>query len=298
MTEKLFVSFTMDAERIAGKCPTGGPPSWEFAEKSVRDYCGLLGSRGYPVTFFILPDTAEQQSSLFRDVARDGHECAMHFHAQSWRDNYLSPDDWQYLGGYPPDVQEPILRDARDQWADAIGHMPAAFRPGNCSANDATYGILESLGFTCGSVSIPGRCKASFYAIWTDADRTVHRANHAFRMVAGDLDFVEVPITTDCRVTDHWSGTGDVRFETAEVPAIVAGATDHLQAQVDARSRIKHLCLFTHNSVCYDPKEAENRANVLLGVMEQLPDIAAQFGLEPEGCTVSGMRTAFLSAEK
>lgn len=294
MAETVHVCFTIDVERIKEKSPSGGPPSWELAERSARDYCMFLRERGYPVTLFIVPDVAERQASLFRALAADGHECGLHFHPKSWRDNYQQAEQWEELGGYSAEEQESMLRQASSQWAAAIGREPTCFRPGCFSANDWTFPVLASLGFRCGSVSQPERCAPRVCAVWAGADRSVHRAHRAFRPVAGDLDFVEVPVTVDSRRRDHWTGTGDTRFEGCDVEQVLAGAEDHLRWQVENNAPLKHLCFFTHNFVGYDEADPQSRLPILRGVVDRLPEVLAPLDLAPQGRTVSATGEAFL----
>src|SRR5262245_24961541 len=124
MSGRVQVVFSMDVERVSGMSPTGGPASWEFGERSVRSYCDLLQKSGYAVTLVIVPDAADAQAKLFREVSESGHECGLHFHSQSWRDNYKNPKEHDFLGGYPAAEQYRILGEARDQWAGALGFAP------------------------------------------------------------------------------------------------------------------------------------------------------------------------------
>jgi hypothetical protein len=293
MSEPLYVCFTMDVERVAAESPTGGPPTWEFGEASVRAYCELLAEHGYPATLFIVPDTAEKQARLFQEMQRYRHECGLHFHPQSWRDNYRNPAAHEYLGGYGADEQRALVGEAKNQFEQALGFAAVAFRPGNFSANDVTFRVLEELGFRCGSVSQPGRCAPTVRAVWTGAVRSVHRAHRSFRLVAGDLDFLEVPATVDSTRTDHWTGVGDARIESWDVAAIVRAMDDSLEWQRKNEAPLKHVCLFTHNFIHYGKEEAvpDSRRKVLRELLETIPSVAARHGLAPVGCTLSSLRS-------
>ena len=297
---ELCVCFTMDVERIRPESPTGGPVSWEAGEASVRSYCDYLGGCGYPVTMFIAPEAGERQRTLFRGLRCDGHECGMHLHPHSWRDHYRDPDAHEYLGAYPPEIQHAILDQARNQLADALGFAPMAFRPGNFSANDDTFVALDAVGFLCGSVSQPGRCVPKLRAVWTGATRAVHRAHRAFRLIPGDLDFVEVPLTVGAIPSDHWTGVEDTRFEDREASDVLRAIEATLQWQTENNAQLKHLCFFTHNFVSYDDNDAAgpSRLPVLRSVLEGIPEVADQFGLEPQGCTVSAAAEAFRAGDQ
>lgn len=290
-SNKLYVCFTMDVERISSESPTGGPPTWEIGEACIQTYCDIVGANGYPATLFIVPDTAEKQSSLFLKLARDGHECGMHFHAQSWQNNYLDPDAHDYLGGYTAEEQYTLLSKALEQSSNALGFKPQCFRPGNVSANDDTFSVLNSLGFTCGSVSQPGRLAPKLKAVWTGAARDVHHTHKAFRLIHGELPFIEVPLAVDSTRTDHWTKVGDLRFEVRDAPDIMRGIEDTLAWQIKNNSIVKHVCLFTHNT-------PETRLPSIKGVLESLPEIAGKFGLTPCGCTLSSLRENFSALSK
>jgi len=296
MAAPLYTCFTMDVERILAQSPTGGPESWDFARRSIRDYCSFLSERGFAVTMFIVPDAAVELADLLTEMRSLGHLCGMHFHPQSWGDHYLRAEEYDYLGGYGAHEQAEMLGQAKQQWEDALGFPCRAFRPGNFSANEHTFPVLASLGLTSGSVSQPGRYVPAFKACWRDASRAVHRANAANPLQAGDVDFVEVPATTDTSRTDHWSGVGDARFEDWDASAILDAIADSLRWQQRECSPIRHLCLFTHDFVDYSPdqKGARRRLPVLATVVNGLPRLADEFGLTTQGATVSMVAEQFL----
>jgi hypothetical protein len=293
---------TMDVERIAACSPMGGPPDWDFAERSVRSYCELLKGHGFKVTLFIVPDTAEKQAGLFRELADStGAELGMHMHPQCWRDHYLNPDDHEYLGGYSGIDQYRILEEGMSQWEYAIGHQPKAFRGGNFSANDETFGVLVDLGFKHGSVSQPGRTVTKFRASRPDAVWDVHRPHRSFRCAEGNLDFVEeIPLTSDRSRSDHWTGVGDVRLENASSEQIVSAASQEVTRQVEESVPLKHVCILTHNFVNYWSQDAlkENRLDVLKRALEGFDHMAENFGLEVRGATTADIRKAYLETER
>ncbi len=314
----LYVSMTMDVERIIELSPTGGPPSWEFAERSVRSFCGLLAEHDLPATLFVVPDTATEQAKMLREVASEtGSEVGMHFHAQSWRDHYREPEAYDYFGGYAAEEQYKFLSAGREQVAEAVGEAPVAFRPGNFSANDATFGALVDAGFTHGSVSQPGRALTRMKAVWAgasspprpgsravregwrDTHLDVHRANRTFRMVPGDLDFIEVPLVSDQTRSDHWVGVGDVRLEEASVEEVEQTVRQHVARQVSEEVVFKHVCLFGHNTGNFwssDESEDGSRG-VLEASAVKVREVAEAYGLEVKGVTLKEVREAFLSAE-
>lgn len=294
----LHLCLTMDVERIAMYSPSGGPRTWKDAERSVRSYCEILAAYDLPATLFIVPDAAMVQGAIFRELERStGAELGMHFHPQCWRDHYLNPAAYEYLGGYAAEQQYHLLAAALEQTSEGLGARPYAFRGGNFSANDSTFAVLADLGFTHGSVSQPGRVAPQYRAVWAGADPDVHRAHRTFRLIAGDLDIVEVPLTSDRARTDHWSGVGDVRFETASAPQIVIAVRQEVQRQIATGAPFLHACLMTHNFVDYssDDLAIDGRRGVLLEAIIAIREYAEEQGLALRGATISEARRAFLN---
>ncbi len=128
--EPLYICFTMDVERIRAQSPGGGLASWDVSERSILTYSRLLNEQQYPVTYFIVPEAAEHHAELFRALQQRKNECGMHFHLESWRENYVNPSQWKTLGGYSSAQQREMLEVARDQVQGALGHKPTAFRGG------------------------------------------------------------------------------------------------------------------------------------------------------------------------
>jgi len=76
---------TMDVERIGACSPTGGPPDWAFAARSVQAYCKALAEAHLPATLFVVPrddgvriDTEPGYIKILRDAVARGHEVAQH----------------------------------------------------------------------------------------------------------------------------------------------------------------------------------------------------------------------------
>jgi hypothetical protein len=299
--DRLHICMTMDVERIKACSPLGGPPDWRFAERSVRSYCEELANLGFHATLFIVPDTATQQSEIFRDLETSTEaELGLHIHPQCWGDRYQDLDAYEYFGGYSGAEQRDFLEGASDQWETAIGRRPRSFRGGNFSANDETFQALVDVGFTHGSVSQPGRMVTRYRAVWADAVWDVHRPHRAFRGSKGDLPFVEVPLTSDRRRTDHWTGVGDVRIEGATAVEIIDAARHEVTRQVEEGVSIKHVCILTHNFVNYwsDDEGMGGRLGVLKAAVEGLQSVGDDLGLEAVGSTTEDVMKAFLQAER
>ncbi len=295
--EPLFICFTMDVERIRSQSPGGGPPSWDVSERALRSYTQSLNERGYPVTYFIVPEAAEHHAELFRDFQRQKNECGMHFHIESWRENYQNPKAFKTLGGYEGPQQQEMLAAARDQVHNAIGMNPVAFRGGYFSANNETYKVLADLGFTCGSTSLPGRNWPKKYARWVGKRRDVHAVDAKSRLRAGNLPFVDVPLSVRLWLFGHLHPHGDTRFERARnIHEMQTAVKQSLAWQRTHKSPVKHLCFFTHNLYFYDEEGSpppNNRWAILHSFLEVIPSIAEEFSQIPQGCTLSQVKDAY-----
>ncbi len=299
--EPLFICFTMDVERIRAQSPGGGPESWDVSERSIRSYSNLLNEQQYPVTYFLVPEAAEYHAELFRALQQRKNECGMHFHVESWRENYCNPSQFKALGGYPGVQQHEMLGAARDQVQVALGIKPTAFRGGYFSANNATYTVLTDLGFTCGSTSLPGRRLPQRNAYWIGKRRDVHAVDAENRLRAGDLPFVDVPLSVRLWLFGHLHPHGDTRFERARnIPDLQAAVRQSLAWQRDHQSPVKHLCFFTHNVYFYDEDLSpplNNRRKILHSFLSAIPSLATEFSLVPQGCTLSQIRDVYWQAQ-
>ena len=65
--EPLYVCMTMDVERIRDFSPTGGPPDWASAARSVRAYCDALAGR-VSAELLRLSESEEAREKLGREL--------------------------------------------------------------------------------------------------------------------------------------------------------------------------------------------------------------------------------------
>jgi hypothetical protein len=117
-------------------------------------------------------------------------------------------------------------------------------------------------------------------------------------MVPGDLDFIEVPLTSDQERTDHWTGVGDVRFEKSTAEQVATAVRQHVARQVAEKVSFKHVCLFGHNTGNFwsADRSEEGYRGELEGSVLKIREIADEFGLEVKGATLRDVREAFLAA--
>ena len=288
----LDVLFTMDCEATAEFSSEGGPPSWESAEKAITGYCELLLEKGLTPTLFVVPRAAERLGPVLLKLERLGAELALHFHPQDH--GYAD-----YLGAYTYDEQMQMLAIAGDAWSAALGRWPKSFRGGNASANDATFPALAELGFKQGSLSIPGRNFTRVRSNWPDSPMRPYRTNRANRLIPGDMDFLEIPITVDWESV-MWGGLTKLELRVEMVDARAHGFTirKSIDRQLGEGFENPYLVILTHNIFDYSDLN-EFRRNVLLGIIGEIENHARQRELIIRGHTVSGYNnTVFKEAQQ
>ncbi|MBT3378482.1 MAG: polysaccharide deacetylase family protein [Lentisphaerae bacterium] len=193
MQRELFVLFTMDVEPAAAAAGHSGPVSDEAGMRAVLDYRDVLRSWGYRATYFVHPELTQSQPEFFTGLAKDGSALGLHIHTTKFAP---SPQPCE-LGGLVADEQRRLLRMGTEMFEKGLGYRPTLFRPGCFSASDVTYQILCELGFSGGSVSIPGRIWPERSCVWSGAYPYAHLAHRAFRQSVGDLPFVDIPLSVD-----------------------------------------------------------------------------------------------------
>jgi peptidoglycan/xylan/chitin deacetylase (PgdA/CDA1 family) len=283
---KLCISFTMDCEQINDLAFQGGPATWELGDRAMRGYCSTLAEQGFQATLFVVTQAAHRYRSTLLDLHKDGVEVGLHYHPQ---DN--GHDD--FLGAYTAEEQEQMLSEAMQQWSDTLGFQPLVFRPGNFSANDATFPTLLRLGFLAGSVSLPQRNFIEARATWVGAPFDAHFAHPANRLLCGRMPFLNVPPTID-RESMVWGGRTplDLRIELVDARAHGYTIRKALERQLDAGLQ-PLLCVYTHNIFDYgDPHEF--RRQVLDGILVEIRRAAEQHELAMEPITLLDLRQRLL----
>ena len=289
MAPKLYISFTMDCERIATESPVGGPKSWEISGRAIDAYCESLLAHGYKPTLFLTPECGQYHADLLCDLAGRGVELGMHVHPQSLFDHRYD----RYLGEYDAAMQQEILGQAAEALERAIGTKPVSFRPGNFSSNDATYGVLYALGFLQGSVSDPGRLCPDLAAVWEGAYPDPHYVDLANKLDVGTAPFLEMPLTTD---PDRRRPNGfpyELRIESGSftewhLPIIEKTIQRFESEQVGFRA----LSIFTHNYFAYDQSK-DDKTSTLQDMLEYLESLASRESVIP--VTLQEAHTRYLA---
>jgi hypothetical protein len=232
---------------------------------------------------------AEVQADVLGDLREAGAELGMHMHPQT-TDYGVDA----HLGELPARRQRELLESGRDRLTRVLGEAPRAFRPGCFSASDDTFAILADLGFTHGSVSLPGRWLPAFAALWADAEPFAHRACAEDRLAAGQLDFLEMPTAVDLReVAGPKQEPGDATQLRLERPGIGDWGPDlidrHLREQIAEDWWLKSLVIMTHNTREYgEPQEPARRA--LEAVADAVEAAAERLGLTIVPATLAEAR--------
>lgn len=269
MKQPLYITFTMDCERIQAESPPGGPATWGLSERAIRGYCERLIDCGMPPTLFLTPECAARHAKMIRALGDAGAQLGLHVHPESFLDGRWDKP----IGMYNRAVQKNILKLARDMVAEAVGVIPTAFRSGNCSVNDDTFPILIELGFTHGSLSDPGRHAPNWAADWFDAYPWPYFVSSEAPGIRGDLPFVEVPTTTDRRDLKRNSSPQELRIERGPFASVHGPIIEYALAEMEReKPDIRTLCIMTHNTFAYTDA-TEPRTQTLIDIIDRIDEL-------------------------
>ena len=294
--QEIKVVLTMDCEpTTATSHPAAtGPATWDAGEDAVLGYVEIAARYGLPVTLFVHPEAAVAQSSMFRQLERNGACLGLHMHP--WKYSLWRHGGRKYMahyGGLSAIEQKDLLAEASVIWTEAIGHRPQYFRPGTFSANDAIFHVLEAEGFRGGSCTAPGRVIPEMQAVWTGAQPDPHRASPIFRQALGALNFANMPLSADFsrslagpggrsmfadfRPDVDWPGLYDVAYRTI--------ATNIVAQVRDRAPSVPVLNSITHNHYAYRD-EADPVYCRLRLMLDEMMAACAAAGLRTIGATL------------
>jgi len=279
---RLFVNWTMDCETIQEESPaTGGPADWALAERSMCGFVDSLAARGHRATLFLIPRLAEGLPAVVRELGAAGADLGLHMHPQTTDLGYD-----RHLGQLPADTQRLLLEQGRDRVAAVTGQAPTSFRPGCFSATWATFPILLDLGFTQGSVTLPGRNYPTRGAVWGNDLPFAHR-----REGRPGQRFLEVPTAVALsQVGPHREAPCDpdhLRLERDGVadwgPGLIR---DYVRCQVERDWWLKSVVVMTHDTRCYDDPNDPYRRNLAV-IADAIETTAAEFSLDLAPATLA-----------
>ena len=198
----------------ARQMSSSGPTDYRESERSIYFYFETAKTYGFPVTFFAHPEVALENADLLQTLQDQGACLGLHLHPYKLRGGRYRYD----LGAYSARAQREIIQEAMQVWASALGKTPRYFRAGYFSANDCTFGVLRELGFVGGSLSNPGRILPAHCSVWAGAEPYPHRAHLGFRLIRGDSDFINVPVSAAFGRPVAQGHAGERGYEWSYVP--------------------------------------------------------------------------------
>jgi hypothetical protein len=295
----IYVVITMDCEptKATTHASASGPPDFSLSEKAIRGYNRIAVGYGFPVTFFVHPETAMGQPQLFKELESKGACLGLHMHP--WKFSLWKHGGRRYMahfGGLTAAGQYALLSEAIALWQHALGRPPFYFRSGTFSANDQTFRVLADLGFRGGSVSAPGRVFRDIKAVWTGAEPDPHRANGCFRLLKGDLEFANMPLSADF---EHLIETKPGRYQHADFRPDVDWPSRYgieyktiatnIITQVKKRSpTVPVLNAISHNHYDYtDPDDPACRR--FKTMLDEIVSACAAANLHPIGTTLENI---------
>ncbi len=282
--QEINIVVTMDVElpTSATHESASGPPDYDTGDVWTRAFVELAAEYDCPSTLFIHPEVALARTDSFRDIAAKGNCLALHLHA--WRfDSRFQCE----FGGLTENESRIMLGEASALWKHAFGERPKFFRPGTLSANDSIFRVLAELGFRGGSVSLPGRVFSDKHAVWMGAPLDPHRGHADFRLIEGDLEFANMPISVD---TSDFVSKGeryfywDLRpdFSAVDHRRLVGNVLDQISARAPA---VPCINLLTHNDNDFTDPNDRVRGN-LVTVLEEIHRACSTRGIRPIGATL------------
>jgi hypothetical protein len=284
MSNELFFAIQIDCEST--QHALNNPALGEHAIRGLGEVFAETDTKG---TFFVIPGDIEVHTTIYRELEQQGHEIGLHVHA-------ADQGYGEFLGDQNAETQRKILTEAMNRFAQAMGRKPASFCPGYLSANDFTFGVLEELGFSHGTVSCPTRNLPQCACVWGASPldpRYPHRYN---RVLNGDVNFVDLPPTVDPD-SRMWGGAHplDLRVELVDAKNHWYTIDKSVRRQVGQNTPIKQLHAITHNVFDYsDPKNF--RRETYLGMVKAAREIAAREKLQFRAATLAEVAQAYRSA--
>ncbi len=295
MASPLLFNYSIDCELPPNTHYTGGterrpflhgPESWHFAEESVRGFVRLMNDLQVieGASLFVYPDVAIEQKRLFHEMADAGIETALH--VNGLRYSRLNGDKAKWLGAMTYQEQRDAIAMAKQDLEQVTGRPCQGYRACYGSANDDTFNILEELGFSWAS-NARGRFRAETFANWCGSWPYPHFASGRSKLVPGDLNVFEIPITVgvDTFLEDDRNKPFDLRVET---PINLTREDRDVHRQVIEENLVhmrrmnvpvKVIAGASHNTSDYGDFECV-RSQHLRWVVRHTRELCRQYGLD------------------
>jgi hypothetical protein len=285
----ISVLITMDVEPVLpGKRPDGatGPNNYEESERSIRGYVQMAADYNYPVSFMIHPEVTNTHSELFQQLESEGACMGLHLHPWKFNDGFYK----EHFGCLSYTQQTAILSEAIAIWMNGMGYRPKWFRPGTFSANDSTMSVLNDVGFAGGSISLPGRVYPDMCAVWSGAPFDPHFGHATFRLLEGELPFINIPLSVDNSRKENRDGNHfywDLRPDWEE--ADYHNIANNIVTQIlDRKPVVPVLQMVTHNDNDFTSPTNRVRNNFAI-VLREITNACRTHGLDPIGDTFAGV---------
>lgn len=271
----------------------------EATQHSIRDadlgkradtgIAELLEARNLRGTFHVLPGDAKANAPLYHELKTRGHEIGLHVHP-------AEQGYGEFFGIYGPAEQHAILREARQTTEEALGFAVGSLCIGYGSTNDHSYGVFHEQGFRHGMTSIPTRILPECASVHAGAPLGMHYANPHNRVLPGNLDYVEVPVTVDPE-SRMWGGKHpqDLRIELVDAKNHFYTMKKSIDRQLAEQSSVVYLLAITHNVFDYSNPHDFRRAT-LNGVLDHAQRLASQYQLQLTATTIGELADTYRQA--
>ena len=284
MVKTFCFAFKIDCEATQPAIQDSG-----LGERGARGFCEVLDGEGLKGTFYCIPSELKTQASMYRELEARGHEIGLHIH----------PADQGYqefLGIYGPEMQEQIVSEAADVFAQEMGRPPVAFCSGYGSGNDHTYPVLEKLGFRHGAVGIPTRVLPECCSVWAGMPLGCYYPHRYFRTMPGDVDFVQVSTTNDPD-SRMWGGKHpqDLRVELVDAKNHWYTIHKSVQRQLTEAPAVAYVLGGTHNIFEYSDS-SDFRRETLEKMIAHAKKILDDAELEWQPATVGDIARQYREA--
>lgn len=291
---KCFFNYSIDCELPPNTPYTGperrpffhGPPTWEFAEASVRGFIERMHDLGVGAgaSLFVYPDVARHQKELYREMAAADVEIALHLNGLRY--SRLRGDSAKWLGEMSETEQREALRIAKEDLEETLGQECLGYRACYGSANNDTFRLCDELGFRWSSNSSQ-RYRPEFFANWSGSWPYPHHASPISKLICGDLQLFEIPVTVGLTVyyDEEIRQPLDLRVETS--PEKIGETREKLRAVMEENliemerraTPLRTIIGASHNTSLYAVHSTHQSQN-LDWIVRHARELSSSFGLE------------------
>jgi hypothetical protein len=154
--DEIYFVYFVDCEPLRERSPAcGGPASWEVSERTVQGIRETFEAGGLrdALTFNLTPEAARAHAPLMRRWHEDG----VHLGIQPNVPGFRYPAYEKDLGQYDEATQRRIIREATEDFEDAIGFRPTGYCACCGSKSPVTPRLLYEAGYRQYLSPAPGR---------------------------------------------------------------------------------------------------------------------------------------------